>query len=101
MIVIHAVFPIEPEEMDTALELTEEMIEQSNREEGVIDYRAAKDVGDENVLRFFEQYEDAEAFESHATSDHLQAFSSAFMPLLSGEPHIERFAVDSASEVEI
>lgn len=56
MLVVHAVFPIKPEKQDEAEELAEELVQQSNQETGMIEYRAAADVDDENVLRFFEQF---------------------------------------------
>jgi quinol monooxygenase YgiN len=64
VIVLHAVFPLDPAKRDEALDLIESLVEQSQNESGMIDYRAAVDVSDPNVVRFFEQYEDA-AFEAH------------------------------------
>jgi len=39
MIVIHASFPIDPDRRDDALELIEELVIESQREDGMIDYR--------------------------------------------------------------
>jgi quinol monooxygenase YgiN len=66
MIVLHASFPIAPEKREEALDLIEDLVEQSQAEEGMIDYRATTDVNDPNMVRFFEQYEDEAAFETHA-----------------------------------
>ncbi|MFD1599065.1 putative quinol monooxygenase [Halobellus rarus] len=101
MIVLHATFPIKPEKRSEALNLVENLVEQSNREPGMIDYQAATDVRDENVIRFFEQYEDAEAFESHTGTDHFQEFEAALDDLLAGEPEVVRFDVASAAELEL
>ena len=101
MIVLHAVFPIEPDKLDDALDLAETMVEESNEEPGVINYRAATDVGAGNLLRFFEQYEDAAAMEAHVESDHFGTFEAALPDLLAGDPDITRFDVDSVSDVEL
>ncbi|QCC47112.1 putative quinol monooxygenase [Halobellus limi] len=101
MIVLHAAFPIKPEKRSEALDLARDLVEQSNREAGMIDYRAATDVRDENVVRFFEQYEDAEAFESHTETDHFREFEAALDDLLAGEPEVVRFDVESAAELEL
>lgn len=101
MIVLHAVFPIEPDKLDEALDLAEMMVEASNQEPGVINYRAATDVGAGNLLRFFEQYEDTSAMEVHLESDHFSTFEAALPDLLAGDPDITRFDVESVSDVEL
>ena len=101
MIVLHASIPIEPDKHDEALEFAEALVEQSNQEDGMIDYRAATDVQNTNTLRFFEQYEDEEAVESHTQTDHYQEFEAALPDLLSGEPEILRFDINSVSELEL
>jgi len=101
MIVIHAVFPIDPEKRGEALDLVEELVEQSNREDGTIEYRATTDVSDPNLLRFFEQYEDEAAFEAHGETDHFREFEAALPDLLAGEPSVTRFEVESATDLEL
>lgn len=101
MIVLHAVFPLDPAKRDEALDMIEELAEQSRAEDGMIDYRAATDVSDPNVVRFFEQYEDAAAFEAHSQTDHFEKFEAALPDLLAGEPEVRRFAVDSATNLEL
>ena len=101
MIVLHATFPIKPEKRSEALDLTGDLVEASNREPGMVDYQAGMDVQDENVIRFFEQYEDADAFESHTRTDHFQEFEAALEDLLAGEPAVVRFDVESAAELEL
>lgn len=101
MIVLHATFPLDPEQRDEALDLIEDLVEQSQAEDGMIDYRAAKDVSDPNLVRFFEQYEDEAAFESHSQTEHFQEFEAALPDLLAGEPEVRRFEVDSATELEL
>ncbi|MFD1687392.1 putative quinol monooxygenase [Halobellus litoreus] len=54
MTVRQASFPITPEKRSEALDLGEDLLEQSNQEAGAIDYQAATDVRDENTSRFLE-----------------------------------------------
>lgn len=54
MIVLHATFPLDQANRDEALDLIGDLVEQSQAEDGMIDYRAATDVLDPNVVRFFE-----------------------------------------------
>jgi len=101
MIVLHASFPIDPDKREDALDLIENLVEQSQAEDGMIDYRATTDVNDPNVVRFFEQYEDEDAFKAHTQTDHFQEFEAALPDLLAGEPEILRFDVESVSELDL
>lgn len=101
MLVLHAKFPIDPERREDALELADHLVEQSNEEDGVIDYRAAVDVQDETVLRFFEQYEDAAAVEAHEESEHFGRFEAELPDLLAGEPEVLQFDVDGVTELDL
>ncbi|MFB6171495.1 MAG: putative quinol monooxygenase [Haloarculaceae archaeon] len=101
MIVLHASFPIDPDKRDEVLDLVEDLVEQSNQEPGIVDYRAAVDVTDENVIRFFERYEDEAALGAHNQSDHFQEFSAQLPSLLAGEPTVTRFDVSDATELDL
>lgn len=101
MIVLHAEFPIVPEKREEALAMIEDLAEQSRSEDGTIDYRAATDVEDSNVVRFFERYEDEAAFEAHGQTDHFQDFEATLPDLLDGEPEVVRFEIDSATELDL
>lgn len=101
MIVLHAAFPLDPAKREEALDLIEDLVEQSQKEDGMIDYRAATDISEPNLVRFFEQYEDAAAFEAHSQTDHFQEFEQALPDLLAGEPEVLRFEVESATELEL
>jgi len=101
MIVVHAVFPIESDSIDEALDHAQTLVEESNEEPGVIDYRVGRDIEDDTVLRFVERYEDEAAFESHTQTDHFQAFEAALPDLLDGEPEVRRFEVASATELDL
>lgn len=101
MIVVHASFPLDPDSREEALELVDDLVTESQAEDGMIDYRAATDVSDPNVVRVFEQYEDEAALEAHSQSDHFREFAAALPDLLAGEPTVTRFDVDSATDVAL
>lgn len=101
MLVVHATFPIDPDSRERALELIETLADRSRQEDGVIDYRVATDIDDPNLFRFFEQYENADAFEAHSETDHFQEFESELPELLAGEPEVTRFDGADASTVEL
>ncbi len=101
MIVIHASFPIDPDRREEALELIEDLVAESQAEDGMIDYRATTDVTEPTVVRFFERYEDEAALGAHTQTDHFQEFEAALPDLLAGEPTVTRFDVESAEELEL
>jgi len=101
IIVLHAAFPIDPDQRERAHDLIDDLVEQSQQEDGMIDYRATTDVEDSNVVRFFEQYEDEAAFEAHTRTEHFQTFEDALPDLLAGEPEVRCFEVDSATELDL
>jgi quinol monooxygenase YgiN len=80
MIVLHASFPVDPDSRDEALDLAAELVEKSNAEDGMIEYRATVDIEGENTLRFFEQ---------------------RLPDLLAGEPTVRQFEVSDVSELEL
>lgn len=101
MIVIHASFPIDPDRREDALESLEDLVTASRREAGTIEYEAATDVSDPNVVRVFERYEDEAALGAHSQSDHFVEFAGALPELLAGEPTVTRFDVDSSTELDL
>lgn len=101
MIVIHAVFPIKESQRKDALALADEMVEKSNEEDGVLEYRATTDVRDPNVVRFFEKYEDETAFRKHTETEHFQRFEERLPDLLGGEPGVTQFDVSEETRLEL
>jgi quinol monooxygenase YgiN len=102
MLVVQAAFPIAAEHRERATELIRELAEHSREEEeAIIEYRVAVDVDDENLFRFFEQYEDEAAFGAHAESDHFKRFEAELPELLVGVPEVTQFEVESATDVEL
>ncbi len=101
MIVLHAAVPIAAEHREDALETIEDLVEDSRAEEGMIDYRATTDVEDPNTVRFFEQYEDEAAMQSHLETDHYLEFARALPDWLAGEPEVLKFEVSEATELDL
>lgn len=101
MFVVVAEFPIDPEHREQALEEIERLVEASNGEEGMIDYRAAIDVQDEHRVRFVEQYESAGAFEAHTETEHYGRFEQRLPEFLGGDPEVVQFDVAEATELSL
>ena len=56
------------------------------------------DINDRNTLRFFEQYEDAEAVEAHVQSDYYQEWMDNLPELVDGQLQNIRFSLDESPE---
>lgn len=101
MLVVHAIFPVDPDSREAARDLFADAAKQSREEDGVVDYRVAADIEDPNVFRFVERYEDEAAFEAHLGTDHFAELEAALPDLLAGEPEVTRFDVESSTELEL
>ena len=99
MILMLAEMPIASDSKEAALDLCEELAEQSRAENGVVDYRVTMDVEAPNTVRVIEQYEDGTAVDAHMSSDHFESFQAAIASHLTGEPELYRYEVDSKSRV--
>ncbi|WP_254839045.1 putative quinol monooxygenase [Natronomonas marina] len=99
MIVMHAEMPIASDSREAALDLLEELAEQSRAEDGVVDYCVTTDVESPNTVRVVEEYEDADAVDAHMSSDHFESFQADIAAHLAGEPELYRFDVDSKTRV--
>ncbi len=73
----------------------------SNRKEGMSNYRVTIDIHDENVIRFFERYEDEEPLQAHDQTDRFQEFGEQLFDLLGGEPDVIQFEVSEATELDL
>jgi quinol monooxygenase YgiN len=101
MLVIHAEMPVDPDHREEALDHVRTLVEASQAEEGTIEYRAATDLSDPNLVRIVERYEDDDAFTSHTETDHYREVEAAIADKLAGEPDVVRFEVDSATELDL
>lgn len=101
MIVVHAKIPVDPNKRSEALELFEELIEKSQKENGMVNYHGAFDIQNSNIIRFFEQYEDKEAMEAHTQSDHFKKFKEKLSNFVDGEPKAIMFEVAKSTELDL
>lgn len=99
MQIVYAVLTAAPAHREEVLNRARTIAAASREEPGVIDYRVATDINEPNVLRFVEQYEDADAVEAHTQTAHYEAFGDAVMPdLLAEEPTVNQFEVSRQVE---
>ncbi|EOP72630.1 cytoplasmic protein [Bacillus cereus VDM006] len=76
MIIIHAVFQVDPAKQQAFLEEIQPLIHGSREESGNVSYDLYKDTEKENVYTMVEVWQDAEAVASHNTSEHFTSFVS-------------------------
>lgn len=108
MIVVHSTIPLDPDRLDEAKQLVASVTEQSREEDGTIRYRAMVDLDDRSTVRFFEQYEDKDAWDAHTESAHYQKFMRQLptvvdgqmetVNIVGGETHVHHFTADELTE---
>ncbi|WP_390293145.1 putative quinol monooxygenase [Haloarchaeobius litoreus] len=93
MYVVLTSVPVDPERRTEALELMDELAEQSRAEPGTLAYHATADLSDPNVVRFVERYEDVEAAEAHIETEHYERFTDRLPEFVDGEMETTQFQV--------
>ncbi|MEZ3142542.1 putative quinol monooxygenase [Halobaculum sp. MBLA0143] len=94
MIVVHTEIPVAPDEEAAFRDLAAELVARAERAEpDTVRYRASVGVGDRPVARFFEQYADAAAAETHRASDLYRRFNERLPELADGEIETVQFEV--------
>lgn len=99
MIFVHSTIPFEPDHYDAAIEVVRDLAEHSQREAGVVRYRAMADIDDEHTVRFFEQYEDESAWTAHTETEHYREFVDRLPELVDGP--METITVASGEPPEV
>lgn len=74
MIIVHAVFHINPTKQEGFLEEIHSLIHASREESGNVSYNLYKDTEQENTFTMVEVWKDMEAVGSHNTSEHFTSF---------------------------
>ncbi|WP_336036739.1 putative quinol monooxygenase [Halobacterium yunchengense] len=97
MLILHASLPVDPDRRADALDAAERLVEQTRREDGVLEYTANVDVREPNTIRFVERYEDEAALDAHLETDHYREFAAGLPELLAGEPDVWQFEVADAT----
>ncbi|MCD7035384.1 antibiotic biosynthesis monooxygenase [Metabacillus sp. GX 13764] len=75
MIIIHALFQVNPEKQEEFLQEIQPLVAASREESGNISYDLVKDTDKENVFRMIEVWQDGPAVQSHNQSEHFTAFT--------------------------
>ena len=101
MILLYAVFPIDPDHIDEAKDQVSDLAKAVREVDGVVEYRPMIDPDDPNTIRFFEQYEDEAAVEAHTEVPEFGEFQAMLDDVLAGEPELHRFEGAEAVEVDL
>ncbi|OJE43574.1 monooxygenase [Bacillus proteolyticus] len=76
MIIIHAIFQVDPAKQQSFLEEIQPLLHGSREESGNISYNLNKDTEKESVYTMVEVWKDEAAVASHNTSEHFTSFVS-------------------------
>ncbi|PGK42862.1 antibiotic biosynthesis monooxygenase [Bacillus anthracis] len=76
MIIIHAIFQVNPAKQQAFLEEIQPLLHGSREESGNVSYELYKDTEKENVYTMVEVWKDEAAVASHNTSEHFTSFVS-------------------------
>ncbi|MFC7325828.1 putative quinol monooxygenase [Halorubrum rutilum] len=101
MLINHTTIRFDPAKRAEAMALVDDLVDRSRTEDGTVRYRAMTDVGDPDVVRFFEQYEDAAAAEAHAESEQYRRFVESLPELADGNVETIRIRADETDRVEL
>ncbi|TCN20479.1 putative quinol monooxygenase [Mesobacillus foraminis] len=91
MIIIHAVFHIDPAKKDRFLEEIQPLIAASREEEGNISYQLQKDTEREHVYMMVEVWQDQQAVESHNSTEHFTKFVAQAKDFLTAPLDVKAF----------
>ncbi|CAH2714675.1 Putative monooxygenase YcnE [Neobacillus rhizosphaerae] len=91
MIIIHAIFHINPAKQDLFLEEIQPLIVASREEYGNISYCLQKDTENENVFTMVEVWQDMQAVASHNSSEHFTKFVANAKDFLTAPLEVKAF----------
>ena len=63
---------IKPENLEEVIEMYEEMIEETRKENGCISYEFFQDMNEPNTVAMIEEWEDQECFDAHSQTPHFK-----------------------------
>tara|TARA_B100001146_G_C15891722_1_gene310587 strand:+ start:137 stop:439 length:303 start_codon:yes stop_codon:yes gene_type:complete len=95
MFVIAGTIQVDPAKRQLAAEPAAEMMRETRKEEGNIDYAFSFDMGDETTIRVFEQWESQEALDLHFASPHMEQFRKTLGELGITGMDMQRFEIES------
>ncbi|MFE6138110.1 MULTISPECIES: putative quinol monooxygenase [Bacillus] len=91
MIIIHAIFQVNPAKQQSFLEEIQPLLHGSREESGNVSYDLYKDTEKESVYTMVEVWKDKEAVASHNTSEHYTSFVSKAPQFLTAPLNIKVF----------
>ena len=95
MFVIAGTIQVDPEKREQAAGPAAEMMRETRKESGNIDYAFSLDMGDPRTIRVFEQWESQEALDLHFASPHMARFQEVLGTLGIEGMNIQRFEIES------
>jgi quinol monooxygenase YgiN len=93
LIIIHALFKVNPIFRMAFLEQTKQVVEKSQAEEGNISYLVYEDVEERNTFLFLEKWKDQAAIDTHCETAHFHHFVDSIPELLLEPYQAEVFEV--------
>lgn len=90
MICVYAVCHVKPECVEEFLKVTAVLVEETRKEEGNISYLLAREIGEENVFTFIEQWKDDDTLDLHVKLPHFTQAVSKFGSLLASPIDIHK-----------
>jgi len=91
MIKVVAKFIIKKEKVDQVKSITEDLIEQTRKEEGNIIYELYQDLYNPQIFSFIEEWQSKEALEAHMETKHFKKAVPELENISSAEPEINSF----------
>lgn len=93
MILIVAKSVVKPGKVEEFLKLTKPLIEESNKEEGCIEYVLYEDISNSHILTFVEKWTDQEAIDIHNSSPHFKRIVPTLAPLCEAATEVALYKV--------
>ncbi|MGE6616044.1 putative quinol monooxygenase [Bacillus mycoides] len=92
MIIIHAIFQVDPAKQQSFLEEIQPLLHGSREESGNVSYDLYKDTEKESVYTMVEVWKDEAAVASHNTSEHFTSFVSKVSQFLTAPLDIKVYS---------
>lgn len=97
MIIIHALFQVNPLKKERFLAEMSQLVAASQAEEGNISYHLYENTEDKNAFIMVEAWRDSAAVESHNASSHFQAFARVAPEFLAAPLDIKAYSAEQIS----
>ncbi len=99
MIVIAGTITLDPAKRDEAFAAARDIMRETHKEEGNIEYVFSADLEDEGVVHIFEKWESQEALDFHFKTPHMAEFQAKVGSLGVKETKLEKFEIASVGPV--